>query len=152
MVRSEKREVETFSIWVEVTQNDIDNTKPCDPYKCMHKVAVARALNAQLEEDVTDYLRVDAGHIHVHYDGFRWAAPSPKKVKDSLIKFDNPKTRKLVKPHSYSLHFVKGTKIYKRPAWRQEQINEARRQRIAAGFKDKLPNRMTLRKRIVGYV
>jgi hypothetical protein len=69
----------------------------------------------------------------------------------TLIKFDNPKTCHLVKPHKYSVVATRGAKIRPTSPERQKQINEARTERAKAGTPDKQYNRHTLRQRIVGF-
>ena len=51
-----------------------------NPTACMENVAGKRCVEAKLGAPVQHY-RVDTGQIKFNYDGWRWAAPTPKKAK-----------------------------------------------------------------------
>jgi hypothetical protein len=149
-IRTTTRRVESLKFKVDVTQGDIDNGECRLTSQCMEKVAIARTLMNQFrgKSDAELRVRVDAGHIRFNLRGCRWLADTPKIAKVSLIKFDRKET---VKPHSYVVVARRVSKIKTRSRERQNQINAARRARIRAGKPDKLYNRKTLRKRIVGF-
>lgn len=150
MVMTRKKLVETMKFHVSITQPDIDNGECRLAHRCMHKVGIARTLNTLLKGEV-HHVRVDAGTIRFNHGGYRWEGKTPKIAKANLIKFDNKKTTHLVKPHEYDVEAVRKSRIRKIPSERQEQINQARRERIKSGLPDKAPNRLTLHQRIVGF-
>lgn len=153
MVKTRKTMAEKMDIAIDVFQRDINDGVPCTASLCMEKVAIARALDkidpGAAARGQHHKVRVDAGHIKFNYQGYRWKAETPKAARRALIMFDNKKTRPEVKPHSYKLTAIKGTKIKKgQPlsAERKKQILQAQRDRQKAGR-----NRYMLRQRLVGF-
>jgi hypothetical protein len=136
-----------------------------DASKCMERVSITRAL---LEKyDVSPHetrVRIDAGHTKFNFKGYRWQADTSKVQKNALIRFDDlitklkrqrvpaEKIEKMVldaiPDHSWKFKAMKGTKIIPPTKARQEQVNQRRRERIAAGEK---PKHYTLRKRVIGF-
>jgi hypothetical protein len=147
VVKTNERKIETFTFHVEVCREDIEVGKCRDPHRCMERVAIARALTETLGENKFDRLRLDGAQIKFNYNGYRWYSTTPKKAKTSLIAFD---AKKPVSPHKYSVTAIKGTRIKKVSAERQNQVNLARKARIAAGTPDKKPTGHTLHQRVIG--
>lgn len=144
--------VTTMKVRVNVNQGDIDNGECRIATRCMHKVAVTRALKKEFnvaDEDVRHlHVKVDAGHIKFNHGGHHWESPTPKIAKASLIKFDR---KKPVEPHSYVLTAIRGNKIAPMTVERKKQINLARAKRAAEGRPDRGYSDITIRKRIVGF-
>jgi hypothetical protein len=93
---------------------------------------------------------VDGKFIKFNYGRYRWRATTPNTAKNSMLDFDNPKRHHLVKPHRYTVNAVRGTKITPFTRERQDQVNEARRVRIAEGRRDKDYGRRTTHQRVIG--
>ena len=150
VVRTRTSKIETFKFKVHVTQADIDHGECRVATRCMEKVAIARTLMNEFrgKSDAEMRVRIDAGHIKFNLRGARWIADTPKIAAFSLKKFDR---REPVEPHSYVVTARKTGIIRKTPRDRQDQINTARRARIRAGMPDKVYQRKTLRKRVVGF-
>ena len=153
------QKLETLTFVVPVKQDDIDKSDCRRAHKCMIKVAMERTLR-NMSGAANHHCRVDAGHATFHWQGYRYIADMPKIGKANLIKFDREdrarkKAKKAgekfvscVKP--FPLKF-KGRKLGKLPvntAARREQVNKARRLRVAGGEKPKV---YTLRHRITGF-
>ena len=147
MINIRKQEFVTMSFRVGVTGQDIEAGKCRDPHRCMERVAIQRALDLLVGEGMVERLRMDGAQIKCNYDGYRWAGTTPKTAKKKLIDFDR---KKHVDPHHYTVILFRGTKILKHSAERQEQINRARRARVAAGTPDKPYKAPSLHARIVG--
>jgi hypothetical protein len=149
-MKTKTRKVEFFTFKVDVTQADIETGECRLMSRCMQKVAIARTLMNEhgAKSDAELRVRVDAGHIRFNLHGYHCLADTPKIAKINLIRFDRGEP---VSPHSYVVHARKIAKIATRSRERQDQINAARRARIRAGRPDKIYDRKTLRKRVVGY-
>lgn len=147
MVKIKEQKIETFTIPVSVHVKDIEEGACRDPHRCMEKLAIYRALTEMLGEGKVDRLRIDGAQIKFNYNGFRWHATTPKKAKLSLIAFDQ---KKPVGPHRYVVTAIKGTKIQKVTAERQQQVNLARRARQDAGTPDKPRYGQSLHQRVIG--
>jgi hypothetical protein len=147
MTAVKTRTIEILEYRVEVTREHINEGKCLDPHRCMEKLANLSALTKLLGEGKVERLRLDGSQIKFNYAGYRWAATTPKRAKNSLIAFD---AKRPVGPHAYTVIAVRGTRITKVAPERQAQINKALRDRIAAGTPDKRPTKQTLRQRIVG--
>jgi hypothetical protein len=145
-----KPRIRVLILQVDVTADDIAKGECRIPSKCMEKVAIARSMIEKFGNltDAQLHVRVDAGHINLNWEGYRRVADTPKIAKASLIRFDQ---KKPVAPHSYTLHFRRTTKVVKVSRDRQDQINERRRVRASNGAPDKVANRLTLHRRVVGY-
>jgi len=144
------KRVEILKCTVYVIQSDIDGGHRCDANRCMHKVAIARTLSATLKVEISSLrVRVDATGIRFHYKGRRWHAVLPRKVKTTLIAYDDPKNRHTVKPHAYTFQAIRGAKVISITPERQEQMYDAHLARVAAGEPERTRHR-SLRSRIVG--
>jgi len=151
--------LETLMFEVPVLQTDIDESDCLAPHKCMIKVAMERTLR-KMSRSANHHTRVDAGHATFHWKGYRYVADMPKIGKANLIKFDREdKARKKakkagedfvssVKPFTLRFKARKSSKLPVNTAARREQVNKARRLRVASGEK---PRRYTLRHRIQGF-
>jgi hypothetical protein len=149
MIRKATKIVETLSFRVHVQQRDIDDGKCMLVAKCMHKVAVERALRDLDPKGGDHKVRIDAQICKFNFQGYRYHALVPKPAKLNLLQFDKERKARAradrdgvkfvskVRPHSYRLEAQKGTKIQPFTRERQEQVNEARRRRVAAGKPDK---------------
>ena len=121
----------------------------CSPRKCWHYVAINKLME-QFEPGVKHHVRVDAGHIKLNYQGWRYIANSPRTVKRSLMLFD-AKRYDEVYIREYSLRFQRTTKILPFSKERQEQIYAARDKRIAEGRENYQRPADSLRKRVAGF-
>lgn len=147
------KSITVIKIRVATTQHDIDEGMCLIPTKCMEVLAVSRALSNQLgltpDQISRLRVRVNGGHIHFNYDGFRWIADMPAAARNEMIRFDRDKH--LAKPHSFTITARQTTKIIPMTDERREQINLARNNRIREGRPDKLYTAPTIRERIVGF-
>lgn len=148
MVKRRRTTIEMIEFDVAVIAEDIESGECRLAHRCMEKLAVARALNDVFPDETSHHVRIDAGHIRFNADGHRWIANTPKIARRALIEFDH---KRPVRPHSYKLTAQRTTKILPNPRKRQDQINTARRKRIAAGVPDKTYTAQSLRKRIIGF-
>jgi len=121
----------------------------CHPQKCWHRMAVY-SLMERLAPGENHHVRVDAGHIKVNYKGWRYISDAPSHVKRSLMLFD-AKRYDEVYIRRYKLRFRRSTKIIPVSRERQDQINAARKERIAAGGDEHRRNYQDLRKRVEGF-
>jgi hypothetical protein len=148
------RQIETLKLHVSIVSTDIEIGIPCDPTRCMHRVGITRAATQQLnlteEEARKLHVTVKNSGITFNYQGHRWRSPTPQKAINSLIQYDNEKTRQLVRPHNYAITAIKGEKVVPFTRERQDQINAARIARAEAGCPDRVYKKPTLRDRIVG--
>jgi hypothetical protein len=154
MVKYKAKAIQILELPVAITQDHIDEgLKHCrDMHRCMEKVGIAEALVNEFGGEPHRYhVRIDGGHAKFNLNGYRYEANTPKIAKNQLMCLDQRKWHHKLKPHRYVLHAVRGTKIYPMSRERKNQINVARRARIAAGNPDRKPNRLTLRKRIAGF-
>lgn len=122
----------------------------CTPGKCWHKVGISAAILPWGKLTDLPHIRVDAGHVKMNYEGYRYVADTPHHVKLSLMKFDRKMYDDLY-IRSYVLRFRRTTKIKRVTKERQEQINAARRIRIAAGGLEYKRQYSNLRKRVEGF-
>ena len=148
--------IETLKFRVTTTLQDIADGECGLATKCMEKVAIARTLKKHLglsEDEVRRlHVRVDAGHVTFNHAGSRWQADTPRVASSALIRFDNPKTKHTVKPHSFTVLATRKGKVEPMTADRQKQIRVARAKRAQEGRPDKTySDRVTLRHRIVGF-
>jgi hypothetical protein len=159
-MRIRTKNVQTLSFNVHVILRDIETGKCGEPGKCMEKVAIERGLREIDPSGGDHHVRIDAGIIKFNYKGYRWMAITPKKPKRALLLFDEEtEPRKLaekrgekfvsrVRPHSWKLFATRGSKILPFTDERRQQVNDARRARIAAGIPDKTS--YDLHKRVLG--
>jgi hypothetical protein len=160
MIHRATKTIETLNFLVNVIQRDIEDGKCMLISLCMHKVAIERALRKLDPEGGDHKVRVDRGCIKFNFQGHRYLAHLPRNAKLSLIQFDKERKARAraeregvkfvsaVKSHSYRVEAVKGTKVLPFTRERQEQINAARRARVAAGLPDK--TKYDLRHRVEG--
>lgn len=121
----------------------------CCPSKCWHYVAINKLME-QFEPGVKHHVRVDAGHIKLNYQGWRYIANTPRTVKRSLMLFDLKRYDE-VHIREYSLRFQRTTKIIPFSKERKAQIYAARDRRIEEG-RDYYPRpAVSLRKRVEGF-
>jgi hypothetical protein len=155
-----KKLVETVSFRVHVQQRDIDEGVCMSISLCMHKIAIERELR-KLDPSGGDHkVRIDGGNVKFNLGGFRFVGITPRIVKQTLVAFDRERKARAraeregvafvskVKPLSYPIKGHKIGKVEPMTKERQEQINAARRRRIAAGKPDKY--RYDIRHRIEG--
>jgi hypothetical protein len=159
-MKSRFKTIETFKLKVDVQQRDIDGGKCMLVSKCMHKVAIERALRNVDAKGGDHHVRCDGSDIKFNLDGSRWHAIMPKTGKTALLQFDKERKARdkaarlglpfvsKVKPHKYVIECMKKGKIQPMTRDRQEQINAARRRRIAEGMPEN--RRYDLRYRIEG--
>jgi hypothetical protein len=152
--------VETMSFAVETSATDIQNGRCGLVAACMEKVAIERKLRKLDPRGGDHKVRIDGGQIRFNLGGYKWVAPTPKTAKVSLILFDRERKararaerqgqafRSKVQSHNYRIEAIRGNKIRPLTRERQEQINEARRRRAAAGKPDK--KKYDLRYRVEG--
>jgi hypothetical protein len=149
MVKIKTKLIETLSFSVSVLKSDINGGACMLISKCMHKIAIERALRKLDPRGGDHRTRVDGGNVKFNLRGYHWIAFAPKKLKTSLIVFDKEKRARAraerdgvefvskVVPHTYRVEAHRTSKIEPFTRERQEQVNEARRRRIAAGKPDK---------------
>ena len=121
----------------------------CNPTECWHFVAINKLMD-RFASNERHHVRVDAGHIKLNYRGWRYVADTPRHVKRSLMLFDRGRYNE-VHIRSYTLRFRRTTKIVATTLRRKEQINAARRARIAAGSNEPQRDYSGLRKRVAGF-
>lgn len=160
MIRKATKTIETLTFPVRVQQRDIDNGKCMLISVCMHKIAIERALRERDPKGGDHKVRIDGSLCKFNFQGHRYQAIVPRVAKQNLLQFDhernararaernNTKFVSKVRPHNYRLEGQKGTKIQPFTRERQEQVNEARRRRVAAGKPDK--RKYDLRYRVEG--
>jgi hypothetical protein len=96
------------------------------------------------------HIRVDAGHVRLNHRGWRYIADVPRHVKLSLMLFDARRFNE-VRVRTYKLRFKRTTKIRPISRERQDQVNAARKDRIAAGGNEHRRGYPNLHKRVVGF-
>jgi hypothetical protein len=148
MLRRKRKTVEQIEFDVETRQEHIEEGKCRLAHRCMQKLAIAEVLMKLFPDQTNHHVRITAGHIRFNADGWRWIANTPRVASRALIEFDH---RRPVKPHRYTVTAQRTTRILLNPRERQDQINKARRKRIAAGIPDKTYAEQSLRKRIIGF-
>jgi hypothetical protein len=158
-MKAKVHKLETLEFVVPIKQEDIDTSDCRNANRCMIRVAMERTLRGMSGKAI-HHARVDAGHATFHWQGYRYIADMPKLGKACLIKFDaEDKKRRAaekkgeefvssVKPFVLKFKARKIAKLPKNTAARREQVNKARRLRVAEGQK---PQRYTLRDRIIGF-
>jgi hypothetical protein len=152
--------VETIHFTVQVQHRDIEEGKCMLVAKCMHKVAIERALRKLDPKGGDHKTRCDGQIVKFNLGGYRYLAILPKTAKLNLLTFDKErraraKAEKLgekfvskVKPHSYRLEAERGTKTQPFTRERMAQVYEARRRRAEEGRPDK--RKYDIRHRIEG--
>lgn len=147
MTKIKIRKFVSFNFRVDVRQAHIEEGKCRLPHLCMEKVAIAEALDKEFGANRAERVRIDGAQIKFNLNGYRWQCTTPKAAKTALIRFDH---KQYVKPHSYAVLAIRGTKIESQSAQRRLQINEARKARIEAGTPDKPRAAQSLHQRVVG--
>lgn len=129
----------------------IANNGACSPTDCWHYVEINRVME-EMAPGERHHIRVDAGHVKLNYRGYRYIADVPLSVKRSLMRFDQ-KLYDEVTCRKYKLRFRRTSKIVKSSAERKAAINQARKDRIAAGADEprRYKGKPTLRTRIEGF-
>ena len=151
--------VETLKLRVDVQQRDIEEGKCNLVARCMHKVAIERALR-KIDPKNDHKVRCDGSIVRFALNGFRWHGIMPKIAKNNLLQFDKERRARdkaekaglkfvsKVKSHAYSLEVERGAKIIPFTRERREQVYDARRRRAAEGRPDK--KKYDLRYRVQG--
>lgn len=159
-IKLRSKTIETIAISVDVRQRDINEGKCGLKAHCMHKVAIERTLRNIDPKGGDHRVRVDNGHVIFNLRGHHWRGDLPKRAGQNLLQFDHERNARAkaerngvefvskVVPHSYRLEMERRGAIKPLTRERQEQINEARRKRIAAGKPDK--KKYDLRYRVEG--
>lgn len=159
-MKTQLKTVETIKLRIKVQHRDIEGGKCCLVAKCMEKVSIERALRDLDPKGGDHKVRVDAGVVKFNLRGHHWHGILPKMPKVKLVQFDKERKARMkaerqglkfvskVEPHQYTLEAQKGSAIVPFTRERQEQVNEARRRRVAAGKPDK--HRYDLRYRVEG--
>jgi hypothetical protein len=152
--------VETIRFKVRTIQRDIDGGRCGLISACMEKVAIERALRKFDPSGGDHRVKIDGGNFVFNLRGHRWRGFVPKAIKKMIIAYDHerPKQNKAQKlgqpftskigPHEYTIEAHKQEKIQPFTRERQEQVNEARRRRVAEGRPDK--QKYDLRYRVEG--
>jgi hypothetical protein len=152
--------IDTLRFRVHTQQSDIDGGKCGRVQLCMEKIAVERALRKLDPKGGDHKVRIDAGILKFKLGGYRWTAITAKQAKRALILFDKERKARAkaerlgqpfvskVKPHAFQVEAHKGMKIQQNTRERKDQINAARRKRVAEGKPDK--RSFDLRYRIEG--
>ena len=141
--------IDTLRFKVSTQQADIDGGKCGRVHLCMEKIAVERTLRKLDPRGGDHKVRIDAGILKFKLGGYRWTAITPKQAKRALIMFDKERKARAkaerlgepfvskVKPHSFQVEAHKGSKIQQNTRERMDQVNAARRKRVAEGRPDK---------------
>lgn len=153
LIAPPKAGAKKFSVSVIPTKIALDKSisanGACEPKNCWHKVAIS-SLMEKLEPKANHHVRVDAGHIKLNYRGYRYIADTPLHVKRSILLFDLERYEQL-QCRLYTLNFRRTTRIMPVDRTRQDQVNEARRARIAAGGDEAKRSYPNMRKRVAGF-
>jgi hypothetical protein len=157
MVRSVKAQIrkppKVFQLEVHPDEKDLTYSikagGKCDPKKCWHRMAIHKKMERRAPGE-NHRVIVDAGHARLHYKGWRYIADQPQHVKRSILLFDKERYD-LLHIRNYKLQFRRTTRVVPVPRERQDQINEARRQRIAAGGNEYRRNYPNMKKRVEGF-
>ena len=143
------QKVMVFNFTVHTQQRHIDEGECRKANRCMEKLAIQDALGRLFPSDEGRHrVRIDGGHIRFNAAGYRHVADTPRIATYNLIRFDHHRP---VAPHSYKVRAIRTTRVIVHSSDRQASINKARRERVAAGIRDKTYSRMTLHKRVVGF-
>lgn len=138
--------VQSKSITIHVTRDDIENSQCGLPTKCMIKVALKRALNL-----AHGYIHVAADGISISRNGlYREKAFMPRTALLNMIQFDKekdlPPAKRTVRPFKFKVTFFKTTKIA--TPERQAQFNANTRRRRARP--DHQEKKYDMRSRVIG--
>lgn len=148
-MRIRTKTVETMRFAVEVLQRDIEEGKCMLVSRCMHKVAIERALRKIDPRGGDHKTKVDGQLVRFSLRGYRYQGLLPKSAKMSLLQFDKERRARAkaeksglkflskVRPMKYRLEVERGSKITPFTRERMEQVNAARRRRAAEGRPDK---------------
>ena len=159
-MKTKTKTVETIGVSVAVQQRDIDEGKCNLVARCMHKIAIERALRTIDPKGGDHRTRCDGQIVRFNLNGYRWHGIMPKKAKMNLLAFDKERKERAkaekagekfmskVKPHTYRLEAERGGKIQPFTRERMEQVYKARRARAAEGRPDK--RKYDIRYRIEG--
>lgn len=129
--------VQSKTVRVHVTKEDIDGAECRKPTKCMIKVALKRALNLS-----HGYIHVDATGVSISRNGlYREKAFLPRRAMVNMVTFDEEKP---VKPFPFTLTFFKTTKVGKIT---DEQRKKYTRRAKSTGAAKKKYN---MRERVIG--
>jgi len=153
-----------MSFSASTVSDDIKDGKCAHPKDCMYAIAIDRALRREWEAFVKKAkknfppsysqhrVRIDSNGLKFNFNGYRWAmSPTPRRMKRNLIMFDADKNRGRacrVQPHAFTITAKRTSKIIPMVEGRQEQINEARKNRIREGREKKA--QYTLKSRVLG--
>src|SRR5262245_7489812 len=160
MPKLKSKIVETIKVRVIVTATDIAEGLCLLISKCMEKIAIERALRKLDPRGGDHRVRIDGVQIRFNLDGHKWHALLPRPQKRMVIQFDHERKARerakkrgeafvsKVQPHRWIMEATKGDKIQPFTRERQEQVNAARRRRIAEGRPDK--THYDLRHRVEG--
>jgi hypothetical protein len=152
--------IETITFPVKVIQSDISQGKCGLISRCMHKVAIERALRVKDPRGGDHKVRIDGGNFRFTLRGYKWRGMTPIKVKQTLVMFDKERKKRAkaeaageafmsaVKPHAYRLEAQRGEKVQAFTRERMDQVNAARNRRRAEGRPDK--SKYDLRHRVEG--
>lgn len=101
-----KNAVQSKTLTVHVTKDDINNAECGNPNGCMIKVALKRALNL-----AHGYIHVDASGISISRNGmYREKAFMPRSAQARMLAFDQ---QQQVSPFRFKVTFFKTTKVGK---------------------------------------
>lgn len=96
---------------VDVLQRHIDAAECRLPLRCMHKLAITEAILAVAGADTDVRVKVDGSGIAVRRrKDYRERAFLPPQAIKSMLAFDRGEP---IKPHSYTIKFVKTARIAK---------------------------------------
>lgn len=103
---------------------------------------------------------VDAGHIKLTLDGWRWEGTTPKQIKADLIRLDKwlhlPRSKRSVTPPpfeggTYTITLIRKKRARKATEAELQEMSRRRYARIAKGERDKPTRKYTFHDRVVGY-
>jgi hypothetical protein len=152
--------VETIKVTGKVIQRDLIEGKCGLISKCPARIALERTLRNLDPKGGDHRVKIDGGNVSFNLQGYRWRGLAPKELKRPLIQYDKERVAReraerlerqfesKVKPFTFTVEAHKGAKILPFTRERQEQINEARRKRVAEGKPDN--RKYDLRYRVEG--
>jgi hypothetical protein len=150
------RKVVTRKIRLRAHKEDHENML-CDgnnPRICRWNVAVHREVPGATK------VWVDAGHIKLTLDGWRWEGDTPKQIKADLIQLDKwlhlPRAKRTLTPPPFEGGTFVVTLLRKKRARKAtqadlEKMSRRRYARIADGNPDKPHKKYTFHDRVVGF-
>jgi hypothetical protein len=154
------KKIEIIKVTARVGQRDIEEGRCGLISKCMARVALERELRNRDPKGGDHRVKIDSGNVSFILQGYRWRGLASKELKRPLIQFDKERKARAraerlglpfvskVKPFPFTVEAHKGSRIQQFTRERMDQINAARRKRVAEGKPDS--RKYDLRYRVEG--